>query len=190
MLHKYFSAFSLWLVSQVLPVFKQVGASVQVCSSVCLRNITNISFCSGIDRLRRFFISCRDHSPVFYAPRSSLLREVRQICTTGSYFKGGSRCFHSYWRRGNCQFPNRVSVHLPHRYLQPDILARFIMTISAWTEPGCKNAANDPNAKKGDQFKNALAGWCDTKKAGAIFTWLAFSKFLSCSPSVPFTNLA
>ncbi|KAF8484371.1 hypothetical protein JB92DRAFT_3085683 [Gautieria morchelliformis] len=43
----------------------------------------------------------------------------------------------------------------------------------AWTEPGCKNPNNDPNASKGDGFKNGLSGWCSTKKAGAIFFWLS-----------------
>ena len=52
---------------------------------------------------------------------------------------------------------------------------RFSVTISAWTEPGCKNANNDPNAEaKGDDFVNGLPGWCITKKAGSIFFWLAF----------------
>ena len=51
----------------------------------------------------------------------------------------------------------------------------FITTISAWTEPGCKNAANDPHAKeKGQNFVNGLPQWCSTKKAGAVFLWLVF----------------
>ena len=61
----------------------------------------------------------------------------------------------------------------------PKVLKRFIVTISAWTEPGCKDANKDPNAKaKGDGFKNGLDGWCSTKKAGAIFFWLAFGSSL------------
>ena len=48
---------------------------------------------------------------------------------------------------------------------------------SAWTEPGCKNANNDPNAKNGgDAYKKALPGWCQTKKAGCIFFWLSTSE--------------
>jgi len=54
------------------------------------------------------------------------------------------------------------------------LLISFIVTISAWTEPGCKNPDNDPNAKLGDAFKSGLDGWCSTKKAGAVFFWLAF----------------
>ena len=51
----------------------------------------------------------------------------------------------------------------------------FIVTISAWTQPGCKDASKDPNAEAlGDDFKNALPGWCSTKKAAAIFFWFAF----------------
>ncbi|KAH8979584.1 hypothetical protein EDB86DRAFT_2984228 [Lactarius hatsudake] len=54
-------------------------------------------------------------------------------------------------------------------------LIAFITTISAWTEAGCKNAKSDPHAKAlGDDFTNGLGGWCSTKKAGAIFFWLAF----------------
>lgn len=55
------------------------------------------------------------------------------------------------------------------------LLIAFIVTISAWTQAGCKNADNDPHAEeKGDDFKKGLPGWCNTKKAAAIFLWLAF----------------
>ncbi|KZT29962.1 hypothetical protein NEOLEDRAFT_1084894 [Neolentinus lepideus HHB14362 ss-1] len=68
------------------------------------------------------------------------------------------------------------------------LLIAFIVTISAWTEPGCKNAKNDPNAKKGgDDFVNGLPGWCSTKKAGAIFFWLAFG-FWSASLILTFLD--
>lgn len=54
---------------------------------------------------------------------------------------------------------------------------RFITTISAWTEAGCKNAENDPNAKAGGKdFVAGLPNWCNTKKAGAIFFWLVFGQ--------------
>jgi len=59
------------------------------------------------------------------------------------------------------------------------LLLSFIVTISAWTEPGCKNPDNDPNAKIGDDFKNGLSGWCSTKKAGAVFLWLAFAAWIA-----------
>ncbi|KIY64050.1 hypothetical protein CYLTODRAFT_469764 [Cylindrobasidium torrendii FP15055 ss-10] len=55
------------------------------------------------------------------------------------------------------------------------LLIAFIVTISAWTQAGCKNAENDPNADKGKDYRNALPGWCSTKKAAAIFLWLAFA---------------
>lgn len=58
------------------------------------------------------------------------------------------------------------------------LLIAFIVTISAWTEKGCKNADSDPNADKGDDFVNGLSGWCTTKKAGAIFFWFAFGFWL------------
>nr|XP_019009744.1 uncharacterized protein I206_05304 [Kwoniella pini CBS 10737]OCF48525.1 hypothetical protein I206_05304 [Kwoniella pini CBS 10737] len=54
------------------------------------------------------------------------------------------------------------------------LLCAFIVTISAWTAKGCKNADNDPHADLGDDFKNGLKDWCTTKKASAIFDWLAF----------------
>lgn len=55
------------------------------------------------------------------------------------------------------------------------LLIAFIDTISAWTEPGCKDPKSDPNASLGDDFQNQLPGWCNTKKAGSIFLWLAFA---------------
>lgn len=56
---------------------------------------------------------------------------------------------------------------------------RFVVTISAWTQPGCKDAKKDPSAESnGDAFKKALPGWCITKKAAAIFFWIAFRQFL------------
>lgn len=55
----------------------------------------------------------------------------------------------------------------------------FITTISVWSQAGCKNPKNDPHAKElGDSFTDGLSGWCSTKKAGAIFFWLAFGEFL------------
>ena len=66
------------------------------------------------------------------------------------------------------------------------ILRSFSTSISAWTEAGCKDAKNDPHAKAlGDSFTNGLPGWCSTKKAGAIFFWLAFSEFLLCQVGLP-----
>jgi len=53
-------------------------------------------------------------------------------------------------------------------------LLAFITSISVWSQAGCKNAKNDPHAKElGDSFTDGLSGWCATKKAGAIFFWLA-----------------
>jgi len=50
----------------------------------------------------------------------------------------------------------------------------FITSISVWTQAGCKNPKNDPHAKGlGDNF-----GLCASKKAGAVFFWLAFGEFL------------
>lgn len=61
----------------------------------------------------------------------------------------------------------------------------FISTISVWTQPGCKDASKDPSAEEqGDDFKNGLPGWCNTKKAASIFFWIAFRKKLPFIPSV------
>jgi len=69
----------------------------------------------------------------------------------------------------------RVSFVLTGAGVTASLLIAFITTISAWTEPGCKDAKNDPHAKEGgDDFVNGLPGWCSTKKAGAVFFWLAF----------------
>jgi hypothetical protein len=58
-------------------------------------------------------------------------------------------------------------------------LQSFITSISVWTQAGCKNPKNDPHAKElGDDFTNGLSGWCATKKAGAIFFWLAFGELI------------
>lgn len=54
------------------------------------------------------------------------------------------------------------------------LLISFTTTISAFTQPGCKDAKKDPHQNLGDQFQLELGGWCSTKRAGAIFFWLAF----------------
>lgn len=58
------------------------------------------------------------------------------------------------------------------------LLAAFIVTISAWTNAGCKNPDNDKHQDLGDDYKNGLKGWCRTKKASAIFDWLAVAAWL------------
>jgi hypothetical protein len=69
----------------------------------------------------------------------------------------------------------RVGFILTGTGLTFSLLIAFIVTISAWTQPGCKNAASDPHAESlGTDFKNGLPGWCSTKKAAAIFFWFAF----------------
>ncbi|KDQ14275.1 hypothetical protein BOTBODRAFT_32748 [Botryobasidium botryosum FD-172 SS1] len=59
------------------------------------------------------------------------------------------------------------------------LLISFITTISAWTQAGCKDVNKDPHASLGDSFKVGLAGWCQTKKAGAIFFWMAFAAWVA-----------
>ncbi|KIK96567.1 hypothetical protein PAXRUDRAFT_825798 [Paxillus rubicundulus Ve08.2h10] len=59
------------------------------------------------------------------------------------------------------------------------LLIAFVTTISAWTEPGCKNANDDPHASMSKDFVAALPGWCSTKKAGCIFFWLTFGFWLA-----------
>ncbi|KIY53791.1 hypothetical protein FISHEDRAFT_32687 [Fistulina hepatica ATCC 64428] len=73
----------------------------------------------------------------------------------------------------------RVRFILTTTGLAFSLLIAFVVTISAWTEAGCKNADNDPHESLGDSFKNGLSGWCNTKKAAAIFFWLAFASWLA-----------
>ncbi|KAH7106457.1 hypothetical protein BKA62DRAFT_687206 [Auriculariales sp. MPI-PUGE-AT-0066] len=59
-------------------------------------------------------------------------------------------------------------------------IVAMIATISSWTQAGCKDPNNDPRAKKlGDEFKDALGGWCRTKKAGSIFLWFAAAAYIA-----------
>jgi len=45
----------------------------------------------------------------------------------------------------------------------------IVTSISAWTQPGCKNPANDPHAADRDQgFQDGLSNWCVTKQIGAV----------------------
>jgi hypothetical protein len=110
--------------------------------------------------------------PVVYEKYDKLTRLARAL-------KESTRWIHSRWQRIHLQPAHRVRFHLVNRRSRADTrLYRFITTISAWTEPGCKNADNDPHASLGDSFKSALPGWCEMKKAGAIFFWLAFGVFI------------
>ncbi|EKM57846.1 uncharacterized protein PHACADRAFT_251725 [Phanerochaete carnosa HHB-10118-sp] len=73
----------------------------------------------------------------------------------------------------------RVGFILTATGVVASLLIAFITTISAWTEPGCKDASKDPNAKAGgDSFVKGLPGWCSTKKAGCVFFWFAFGAWL------------
>ncbi|KAI0788027.1 hypothetical protein C8Q74DRAFT_1255423 [Fomes fomentarius] len=60
------------------------------------------------------------------------------------------------------------------------LLIAFIVTISAWTQPGCKDATKDPHAGLGKDYQKALGSFCSTKKAAGIFFWLVFV-FWCCS---------
>ncbi|KAG5716478.1 hypothetical protein E4T56_gene9642 [Termitomyces sp. T112] len=68
----------------------------------------------------------------------------------------------------------RVGFILTGTGVAASLLISFIVTISAWTQPGCKNPDNDPHKDLGDDFKKGLDRFCSSKKAGAIFFWLAF----------------
>jgi len=74
----------------------------------------------------------------------------------------------------------RVAFILSTTGVTVSLLIAFITTISAWTEPGCKDASKDPHAKLGDGFQMGLGSFCSTKKAGAIFFWLVFV-FWACT---------
>ncbi|KII89630.1 hypothetical protein PLICRDRAFT_39743 [Plicaturopsis crispa FD-325 SS-3] len=74
---------------------------------------------------------------------------------------------------------DRVAFILTGAGTTASLIIAFVVTISAWTEPGCKNPDNDPNQDKGSDFKDGLSGWCNTKKAGAVFLWLCFGFWLA-----------
>jgi hypothetical protein len=58
-------------------------------------------------------------------------------------------------------------------------VAAFVVTISAWSNPGCKNPEDDKRGEDlGDDYKNGLGGWCRTKKASAIIDWLALGAWI------------
>lgn len=73
----------------------------------------------------------------------------------------------------------RVAFILASAGLLWSLLVSFVTTISAFTQAGCKNPDNDPHASLGDTYKQQLKGWCSTKKAGAIFFWLAFAAWVA-----------
>ncbi|KAG2018088.1 hypothetical protein CC2G_007538 [Coprinopsis cinerea AmutBmut pab1-1] len=69
----------------------------------------------------------------------------------------------------------RVSFILTGTGTALNLLIAFITIISAFTQAGCKDPEKDPNAEeKGDDFKDGLPGWCNTKKAGSFFFLFAF----------------
>jgi hypothetical protein len=132
----------------------------------------SLGLCDIRERLRNL-------PSVVPALRTCCVRKVRQTHAPGARSQRSTRWIHSRWQRVHLQPAHRVRFHLVNRRSRADTrLYRFITTISAWTEPGCKNADNDPYASLGDSFKSALPGWCETKKAGAIFFWLAFGVFI------------
>jgi len=53
------------------------------------------------------------------------------------------------------------------------LITAFATTISVFTEAGCKDPKTDPSAgTAGKDFVAGLPGWCQTKRAGAVFFWL------------------
>jgi hypothetical protein len=53
--------------------------------------------------------------------------------------------------------------------------------MAAFGAAGCKSADNDPHADLGDDFKAELGQWCTTKKACAVFIWLATGMYTPIS---------
>jgi hypothetical protein len=150
--------------------------------------LTEYSWSHGLCHFRR----CRRHVLIcIYAYDPGGIRKIRQVCSSCTCTQGGPHWLYSHRHGRYPQSSNRV--RYPPALSSPNHLTnpfRFIVTISAWTQAGCKNAENDPHAESnGKDFVNALPGWCNTKKAGAIFFWLTFSKRLSlwpCSPLIDF----
>lgn len=55
----------------------------------------------------------------------------------------------------------------------PDLLC--LLATAVFSQPGCKDPTRDPHASIGAPYRDALGGWCTTKKATAVFLWLLFS---------------
>ena len=53
---------------------------------------------------------------------------------------------------------------------------RVATTVSAFTQPGCRNPRTDPHRQLGPRFRGQLRGWCNTKKAGSIFVCFVFGE--------------
>ena len=53
---------------------------------------------------------------------------------------------------------------------------RVATTVSAFTQPGCRNPQADPHRQLGPRFQGQLRGWCNTKKAGSIFVCFVFGE--------------
>jgi hypothetical protein len=112
----------------------------------------------------------------FHAAYTCTLREIRQVRSTRTRSKGSPRWFHPHNRWDRSQPIDRVCVYALVAFVPTaHSLDSFIVTISAFTQPGCKDASKDPHAKeKGKDFQKGLDGWCATKKAASVFLWLAF----------------
>ncbi|TFK28191.1 hypothetical protein FA15DRAFT_665687 [Coprinopsis marcescibilis] len=69
----------------------------------------------------------------------------------------------------------RVSFILTGTGVLLNLIIAFSTIISSFTQPGCKDPEKDPSAEeKGEEFKNGLFGWCNTKKAGSFFFLFGF----------------
>ena len=128
-------------------------------------------------RIFHFPFPCRHILLALHALDTGHLREIRQRRATCTSTQRNSRRFHPDRHRRGGQPPHLVSGQFWRLSFEVNSWCRFITTISAWTQPGCKNADNDPHASLGDDFKRGLDGFCNTKKAGAIFFWFLFSKW-------------
>jgi hypothetical protein len=96
----------------------------------------SLELCDIRERLRNL-------SSVVPALRTCRVRKVRQIHAPGARSQRSTRWIHSCWQRIHLQPAHRVRFHLVNRRSRADTrLYRSITTISAWTEPGCKNADN------------------------------------------------
>ena len=173
------STFSQWPASPASPHSRQNGKSVLVRRSASRLCFASHFLRSRPHRIRALHLNSGHVSLCFHARRPRHLRKVRPPHSSRPCPQRSTRRLYPYRDGRDLQSSHRVWLSSPLFQPAADALFSFIVTISAWTEPGCKNPDNDPHAEPlGDDFKNGLPGWCSTKKAGAIFFWLVFGQSL------------
>ena len=144
--------------------------------SMPFANCADRTTCSWVVGVRCLCISGQHFPLVVHVTCPGGVREIRQTGAPCAGAERSPRWFYSEREWNRLEFLDRVGLTAvqPVRVLNSSH-SSFITTISAWTQPGCKDPEKDPHAgDRDDGFKDGLPNWCNTKRAGAIFFWLGF----------------